>query len=81
MPRKDGQLYLQPSIKTPGNGDAVGLLPGAAEGLFQLLQGSFRLLQLLDESVNRLLCPLLFFVALVLVRIIGILQIVNLAAL
>lgn len=55
---------LQPAVQGAGNGDAVTGLPRAAQGLFQLLHGTFLFLQFFHQSVNSLLCPFFFFIAL-----------------
>lgn len=56
--------HLQSSVQRAWDGHAAAGLAGAAERAFQLLHGALLLLQLLDESVHSLLCPLLLLVAL-----------------
>jgi len=55
---------LKPSVETPRDSHAFARLPRAAQRLLKRLDGAFRLFQLLDESVDRFLRPLLLLVAL-----------------
>ena len=60
-----GELsHLEPTVQTAGSGDTLAGLAGAAQRLLQGLDGPLGLLQLLDESVDGLLGPLLLLVAL-----------------
>ncbi len=45
---------LEPAVQTAGYGDTLAGLAGAAERLFQRLNRSLRLLQLLHQRVHRL---------------------------
>uniref|UniRef100_A0A147BU34 Uncharacterized protein n=1 Tax=Ixodes ricinus TaxID=34613 RepID=A0A147BU34_IXORI len=56
--------HLQPAVEGAGDGDALGRLAGAREGLLEVLDGPLALLQLLDERVHRLLGPFLLLIPL-----------------